>query len=52
MAHSRTDDIRNRPRGLSNYLDTQKVRETSNETRNQANGGIAHYLATDQKESK
>jgi hypothetical protein len=52
MPYSRADDMRNRPQGLSRYLDTEKVRETASETRFQANDGLGRYIINNQKENQ
>lgn len=50
MAHSRTDDMRNAPQGLSKYLDTENVRQTDSQTRFRDNSGLARYIINNQKE--
>lgn len=52
MAHSRTDDMRREPQGLSTFLPAENVRETGSETRFQATDGLARYIIDNQKETK
>lgn len=52
MAYSRSNDMQNRPRVLSRYLDTEKVRETASETQFQANDGLGRYIINNQKEKQ
>lgn len=52
MAHSRTDDMRREPQGLSKYLPESNVRQTDSQTRFRGDTGIARYLTNNQKEKQ